>query len=671
MTLNRISFSPWTVPLALLGLALLAYGPLIPLLGFYWDDLPYLWLYHVQGPPGFVDFVASDRPFSAWIFMLTTTLFGETAWPYHLFALLLRWLTAWVFWWVLKYVWPGEIRAATWAAFLFLVYPGFKQQPIALIYNHHFSVLFLFLLSLVCMLLAVRKPRWFLPLTGLGLVFSAGMFSIEYFAGLELLRPVLLWLVMDEAGGSWKRKAGRVMRHWLPYLAMLGLFLYWRVFVFRFPSYQPQVVDRFLQAPLPALSELVRVVVTDFYTVVFIAWTEILQLPSGPLSWLAYLAIVAIGIAAVWFFLDRLKSPEPTGGGVSGDRWARQALAVGSFAFLLGGLPVWITGLPVRLTYPFDRLTLGFLVGVGLVLVGHLELLFRSLVLRKVILVGLVGLSLGLHLQNANAYRRNSQILKDFLWQLTWRAPGLEPGTILLNENPPWTYYSDNSLTAPLNWTYAPGSSSLDLSYMFYDLDVRLGEGLPDLKKGLPVNQEYRSMRFSGSTADILAVYYRPPGCVQVLDPLYTVSYPDLPHTLQKAVSLSDLSQISLLASSPASPPPNLFGSEPERSWCYYFEKAELARQAGAWPEVVTLWENAARDSRSPAEASEWLPFMEAFARVRDWEKAEQLAEQMMKNRDLRPMVCTAWERIAESMELEAPEKDIIGRIRSQADCNG
>jgi len=85
----------------------------------------------------------------------------------------------------------------------------------------------------------------------------------------------------------------------------------------------------------------------------------------------------------------------------------------------------------------------------------------------------------------------------------------------------------------------------------------------------------------------------------------------------------------------------------------------------------VTLWENAARDSRSPAEASEWLPFMEAFARVRDWEKAEQLAEQMMKNRDLRPMVCTAWERIAESMELEAPEKDIIGRIRSQADCNG
>ena len=48
-----------------------------------------------------------------------------------------------------------------------------------------------------------------------------------------------------------------------------------------------------------------------------------------------------------------------------------------------------------------------------------------------------------------------------FLWQLSWRIPGLEKGTTVLTNDIPLRYYSDNSLTATA------------------ELDVRAGEPQP------------------------------------------------------------------------------------------------------------------------------------------------------------------------------------------------
>ena len=47
------------------------------------------------------------------------------------------------------------------------------------------------------------------------------------------------------------------------------------------------------------------------------------------------------------------------------------------------------------------------------------------------------------------------------------------------------------------------------------------------------------------------------------------------------------------MRSTTPSPPPMLFGPEPPHTWCYYFQKADLARQRGDWDEVARLGDEA------------------------------------------------------------------------------
>lgn len=95
--IKKFSQSTPFVPLSLLVLCILAYGLLIPSLGYYWDDWPYAWINHTFGPAGYPEFVTSDRPFSAWIFMGLAALWGEQPFGYHISSLLLYWLCAILF----------------------------------------------------------------------------------------------------------------------------------------------------------------------------------------------------------------------------------------------------------------------------------------------------------------------------------------------------------------------------------------------------------------------------------------------------------------------------------------------------------------------------------------------------------------------------------------------
>ena len=137
-------------------LCLLCYGILIPFLGFYWDAFPYLYQFHSFGSAGFPEFVASDRPFSAWIFMLTTGLFKFNPLGYHLVAFFLRFVCVILFFQILREIWPNNRNFIFFASSIFAVYPGFLQQPIAYLYCHHFSALAIFLFSILLMVKAAK-----------------------------------------------------------------------------------------------------------------------------------------------------------------------------------------------------------------------------------------------------------------------------------------------------------------------------------------------------------------------------------------------------------------------------------------------------------------------------------------------------------------------------------
>jgi hypothetical protein len=114
---------------------------------------------------------------------------------------------------------------------------------------------------------------------------------------------------------------------------------------------------------------------------------------------------------------------------------------------------------------------------------------------------------------------------------------------------------------------------------------------------------------------------------------------------LTDAIPLSDPSLIL-----PDAPPPSLpsmLGTEPARSWCYFYEKAELARQRGDWAEVAQLGGQAFKQGLAPEEAYEWLPFIEADARTGSLEQAEKLSLKVAKeNPVLVAGLCELWSRV-------------------------
>jgi hypothetical protein len=275
MNLRQIKprFNDISAPLALLVLCAIVYLPMVYRLGFYWDDWPSIWFLHTWGPTSFREGFASDRPLLAWIFMLTTPIFGESTSAWQLFSIFTRWLTALAWWWTLRGLWPGRARQVFWIAALFAVYPGFSQQYISVTYSNAYLVFFLFIVSFGAMIWANRLRSWFWPLMALSLITSAfSLFITEYFFGLELLRPILLWILIDNQGHSLGWKIRQVALRWSPYLAILLPFIVWRGILNPSPRAQIILFSELTAAPLTTVPRLILTILKDFVEVNFIAW---------------------------------------------------------------------------------------------------------------------------------------------------------------------------------------------------------------------------------------------------------------------------------------------------------------------------------------------------------------------------------------------------------------
>ena len=657
-------FPSWTVPPALFLILLVSFGALSPWLGFYWDDWPAIWFFHLLGPSGFKDVFAIDRPLLGRLFMLTTPLLGESALSWQLFGIFTRWMSCLALWWTLRVLWPQRSQQAGWIAFLFAIYPGFRQQYIAVTYSHGWIILAAFLLSFGSMILALRKPRWFWPLMALTWLLSAViMFTDEYFFGLELLRPVFLWLALDNGAVRARQRLRRVLLLWLPYLAVMVAFLIWRILLQHTPRGQVTIIDQLKTNPLLTLLSLVQTILNDLYEVSLLAWVQTFRfagLPELSRKLLPYyLAFVLVTAVLITLYLAKLSSrPEAHTGPGSSRRWSLQAIAIGFLALFMGGWPFWATALPIQLNFPWDRFTLPMMLGACFLFVGILELLVRNRLLKVTILGIIIGLSVGMHFQDGLGYRREWNAQKAFFWQLAWRAPAIKPGTALLTAGLPFTYYTDNSLTGPLNWIYAPQYSSGEMPYLLYDLEVRVEADHLALVKNAPIQQPYRATTFNGSTSQAIVLYSPRNGCLKVLDPPRERGFPIRQDFVYAARYLSDPDNIIHDNTGAAQLPNHIFGPEPEHDWCYYFEKAELARQEEDWQQIARLWEQAVRHGQSPERAAELLPFIEGLAQLGDWDRAEELSLQAyQKMPGLQTVLCSTWARSLHTSDQD-PEID-------------
>jgi len=649
MGLRRVRLQGWETPLALLGVVILSYGLWIPWFGLFGNDVPYLWYYHLLGPWGPGEFASVDRPISALLYAVSTFLFGETVWLYHVFLLILRWLSGVLLWWLMGLVWPDRKREAALAAFLFVVYPGFRQNPVSLEFILHIFVLDMFLLSTGLMLLAALRvqpgPWWRYRGAGLlvlaSTLLAGNLFFLEYFIGLEILRPIFLWIILRREGLRGRQLWQRLMLVWMPVLLMVAAFLFWRVVIFSFPTYKPVLLDRLREDPLSALAGLVQIAAKDTWTAFGAAWLQTLRLPEGRRSLLLALALGGAAAALVillWWRSSKTVSPPAAA------HWGVTLLGIGGLAMLAGGSIFWLTNIPVSLDFPWDRSTLSFMLGASLAVTGVLEMVLNSRA-RPGFAALLVALAVMMHFTNAREYRAEWRKLQDFFWQLTWRAPGLEPGTLALFDVIPLNRYSDTDLSAMLNWTYAPNLHQRQIPYKFFDLTLRLDTeytGLPGLEKGLPVTHNHRGVQFSTTTDSLLVVHYDPPDCLKVFSP-YDAALPGLSNNLARTLPLSNLDLI-FTSAAPAVPPAQL-GTEPAHGWCYSYQKAGLALQQGDPAAAAALGDEALASGLSPEDPAEWLPFIEAYLVSDQPEKARALSDEVRKDSRLQPALCATIRR--------------------------
>jgi hypothetical protein len=639
--------------LVLFVVAVLAYGLLIPQMGFYWDELPMSWIRYELGPEAMTKYFSTNRPVWGMLYQVTTHILPQIPVYWEVFALLARWAAAVLVWGIARCIWPANREFAMIAGLAFLLYPGFNQQWTSYLYSHFFIVLCFLLLSFLLSMWAVKDRHRFWAFTTGSLVLSAlNLWMMEYFLVLELFRPLLLFraVLMTKSNAGAVGAVRRTLRLWSPYLAVFVANVLWRLFVFNNQIYQPTLIPELRAQPLATLLELGRTIGQQLYTVTIMAWGQILPSSNtgqlGPRTSAFYAAVVVLtaGAVALFLLLERRRAKAAS----RSDWWP---VGLGIAGMLAAGGPFWLSGLEVSIAYPANRFTLPFMLGASLTLAGLLALATPAI--RTWAAVGMLCLAAGRQALWAEEFRHDWIAQKDLFWQMVWRAPGIEPNTIVLLNEGALPYYADNSLTGALNWIFDPDNRSDAMDYVLFYPTSRVGGTLPSLDPGLPITYDFISEIFEGNTSQTLAFYYQPPGCLRLLEPLVDSENRLLPRATMMRESASLSSSVWITQAAEARMP-QIYEPEPAHGWCYYFERAELAAQSGDWTGVAALGDIALALDDYPNNPVERFVFVEGYAHTGHWSQAlEQSTTSYRVSRGyMAPLLCALWSRI----ETETPD---------------
>jgi len=651
-------------------------------LGFFWDDWQVVYLSKLATPSAYWDHFVYDRPLSVWTYLVTVPFLGMRPLFWHLFTLLLRWLSVLGFCWAFRGLWPERTQQVRWMGVLLAVYPGFSQMPVSVAYSQHFISYALFTFSLGLMVWAVKRPERYWRYTTPGVLFSlVQLLTMEYFFGLELVRPIMLWILQREKDEKLTRTVGKVLRHWTPYLLPLTVFILYR-FVFSaqlFPlldANPPLLLMRMKSAPVTELFNLLEIAIRDSINVGLFAWLhpirpENISLDSSAslFSW-ALGAVMAVLIG--WAFLQT-KQPETKEEPDKPDIFILQGCILGLAAMLFGGLPIWTTDRMTTFNSWADRFSLPLMFGVVIVVVCVLEWAVQKKNRRVVVLSFLAGIAIAAHFRSIDAYRRHWEIQQQYYQQLVWRVPDMEEGTAILTPELSFSYVGFYSPGYAINHIYSEDFTSEDLPVWWISTSRWMGSNVfPKMEEDVPIIYTDRNLVFESNTSQGLPITFNHArGCLRVMDPIYEQAprMSDYDDPMWALTGPQHMDQILPPDGDDAVLPGEVYGQQPV-DWCYYFEKADLARQFGEWDTVITLAEEAESGGFSPLNGTEWIPFIEAYARQGDWAAAEQRTlDAVQLTAEMEPALCATWERIAAATE-ESPERvDTMQRVKSMLQC--
>ncbi|HNB35444.1 MAG TPA: hypothetical protein PK414_04450 [Anaerolineales bacterium] len=675
-TLINLKFPEYLMPLAFLVIAILGFGLLANRLGYYQDDWPYIFYAFNKGIPSLtIEMYYDSRPNAAWMYISLFKLLGFNPLAWHITALLTRWLTATMLWYFLKRVFPQNKREVTFAILLFLIHPFFLIQPYAVNSMLYWGGFFFFAVSLYLMVRTITKTTYRIPLITLA-VFLEGLhlFTSEYYVGMVLIRPLILFWLFNQTT-TVRERLKKTILNWLPYLTALAAYVIWRMFLYVPPPIgdrnAPKILYALFQSPIETIGYLIRTALQDSLIVTFTSWyrtlvPELLSFASV-FNWFV-LFITGLSFLAAAFFLTKTFSTPST----QSKRWLASPLTLGLLLVFLGLAPLWIIGQDIvthKNQFAGSRFGIGSTLGAALILAVILENLLDD-VKKKIAVVSVcIALAVSMHLTNAKDFSYSWEKQERLARELLWRAPSLEPGTAIVTDEEILGYMGSYSVSYSLITTYQSGD--IDSPPYWYFPFYYTNPNVNDYFSGTPLEGSKLTMDFKGNSQQMILLSFNPEmqRCLWILQPQDT-NLRLVNDDMQRLAAGSDIQLIKKTDVEPA-PPKDIYGETNTQTWCYYFEKADLARQYAQWEEIVRLWEEAQAVGERPDNGFEYIPFIEGWGHTGNWEQVKETTKFAKRiSAGLEPSLCSAMDRLTESAPASQEKDETIKNLKEDLDCS-
>jgi len=628
--------------LLIIFISAVSFLPLIRQLGYYIDDWFPIWGFLTSGSDKVASIYAFDRPFTGFIVGQEFKLIGVEPINWHILMFFMRISSSLLFFWIVRFLWRNQKTPTLIMSLIYSTYPGFLLTPEAVTYQALFLGINLGLLSIILGLYAIHTNRiiyksllFFISC----LLLLSCLLMVEWLIGILGIYIILIFYEINKLNKSIYSSIRKTIFYSLPSFLVTGLFLIWRIFIYEdirkytdigylLSKYGNQTISRSFNFVFNTLRSFVSSTIMPWVVPINSLWwvPQKKILIQGLIF--ASLAFIVIGIV----FLLQRKNTEQDENNYS-ENWSRDGMVIGFLSVLITLIPVTFSGRQVYLLSTFNRYTLSSVTGVSILIVSSLYYLIKHSKFIYIFTAGILFISIFTHFLNSNSYREEFQIETNFWWQLSWRAPDIKDNTVFIPVALTFIDYYD--IFPEINIIYRPDSKELKISAQILNSDT----AREILVSNNIQNSSYRGFDYQRDYKKILLVSQTKNSCLHVWDGSQTALAGNQNPLLSLIAPLSNISTIDTKSGNHL-PPENIFGEEPAHDWCYFYQKASLARQDSDWNTIINLAQELNKQKLHPLDVSEWMPFFEGFANLNQNEEAKGIALRMKSDMVTIDLIC-------------------------------
>ncbi len=665
---SQIKQSDWGIFLILIGITALVYVPGINRLGYYRDDWNNLFNAYTQGSQMLIPHYASDRPLDGYLLRYAFDILGYNPLPYLFINLIFRFLSGFFFYRSILVIWRNLKFPAFVATALFLVYPGFLRQVDGIAYLPHQFAMTCMMASIWLSLVALqgRSVGAKVAFTVLSIALSIlGMFLMEYYLSLEAFRAGLFYCYFYNRTAEGKIKVSfKTLKAFLPWVLGIVIFMVWRGLVFeasRAGTDLKPIIQEFLAHPKFIGAIWLQKLILNWFKAMFGSWVipthASLNNLTAKMFWgSAAWALVPAVVFTIGFIL---LMPERRRAGSAAEEntvvrvkanWRHQWLVLGSLSALLILLPLIIAGREINFSSSLDRFGYPSSYSAILFLVGLIASI-EGKWFKMFLFAGIMWAAATVQTVNKNNYIAQTETVNDFWWQLSWRAPGIKPETLVIPSINGFSAEEDYELFVPIHLIYHP-----DKDHVVIGSDLINQVVVENAKMGIVDGRKVREIFLWKDYSKLIAL--SKPGdksCLQVIDgrsPVYS------PVEWSRIQEVGPYSQIDLIQTDvePVTVPEAFFGPEPEHGWCYYYQMMSISQQNEDWEETARLADEALAAGLHAEDAVEWLPLVQSYAYTGRFDEAKPYGEILKTDQFLQFEACQYFRNAAEFLTKPIPD---------------